>query len=777
MDAPTGKRPPWRLENYELLPENDVSFLCDVCRRINFRFLLHEVPMLQMPEVPLGDLERVLKERCCAFCRLVRTTLENALGSDYATLPTEYEGKKVTMLLVSFFRSLEATKPRRLILWIRPDPWAGKPSRSLEMHLAQEPDDFLKHQGLGRTVDSAKFNNILALYWIRMCRMGYGLHRDEEMTRPRSRPPPGFRLIDVTRGCIVPVDDIRDYVTLSYVWPPPGRPILKLSTSNKNQLIERDGSLTDPQIGFATKIPQTIKDAMEICKRVCEGYLWVDALCITQDDDTDRDNQIRAMDYIYSNSALTLVSTCGDGGEASIPGAGSVSRNIAQRVEVVQGFRLANRPWDFDRSVKDSKWNTRGWTYQERILSKRTLFVTPQQLFFKCCHSPSYLSEDLDSPPEARKTVTYPMDDTGRDTIPHEGSINVLTYIKIVEEFTRRNITYPEDILNAFAGVAENMKPLFRSDFLCGLPQSELDYCLAWDPAGAIVRRVCSSGVQFPSWSWAGWTGPVQYTFSERLSRVKWVHDKTGKKLTPENYRLPDAVEDGKGWAEKRSHSGFRYFYHSSDENTWFRNPTAPVRRLQGPNLVPGTQCLRFETETIEITMSPLWDPKCTDNATEPMWQFPLTDDGYAVGIFFVPTNVVRGLKPNAPYKFVRLARIGHGYTASKLRAKKGDSSVSDSGETKIDHQIALEDLDGDPDIVRVKPPLGILYPGEPTADEAEAYLPFDRRRYDAYRPFCLCEFLVVETVGGVSYRIGAGRMHVDAWAQEPPKTEVVTLG
>jgi hypothetical protein len=64
-----------------------------------------------------------------------------------------------------------------------------------------------------------------------------------------------------------------------------------------------------------------------------------------------------------------------------------------------------------------------------------------------------------------------------------------------------------------------------------------------------------------------------------------------------------------------------------------------------------------------------------------------------------------------------------------------------------------------------------------PSAKNATWDLCFDRRRYDACKPFCLYEFLVVEWNGDVAHRIGIGKLHIDAWAQEKPKEKLITLG
>lgn len=78
--------------------------------------------------------------------------------------------------------------------------------------------------------------------------------------------------------------------------------MLKLMRSNKSKLYT-DGALApDTQ-----SIPETIRDAIFIVKNLGERHLWVDALCITQDDEDEKAKVIGEMDLIYSRAELTPV--------------------------------------------------------------------------------------------------------------------------------------------------------------------------------------------------------------------------------------------------------------------------------------------------------------------------------------------------------------------------------------------------------------------------------------------------------------------------------------
>lgn len=122
------------------------------------------------------------------------------------------------------------------------------------------------------------------------------------------------------------------------------------------------------------------------------------------------------------------------------------------------------------------------------------------------------LQELADLNPETRQSKTF------------------ATYAKLVEKYTLRKLSYESDILNAFSGLFAVLNEYFQSDIISGLPASVLDLALLWAPAARLPRRGCKlltmenfdlgqADRNFPSCSWAGWTGPVEYRlFAETMS-------------------------------------------------------------------------------------------------------------------------------------------------------------------------------------------------------------------------------------------------------------------
>jgi hypothetical protein len=212
--------------------------------------------------------------------------------------------------------------------------------------------------------------------WLDICKGSHG-GKCNPVRRASAVENFEIRVIDVENRYIMSIDISSQYVALSYVWGGKEIPQLKLQASNFRRL-SSSGSLKDGDI------PTTVSDSIRVCQLLGRRYLWIDALCIMQDDPEEQASQIKEMHRIYANAEFTIVAAGGPDSWTGLPGMSK--RDILQHVEILQPVEilqdrivlgcLVNSLPSFTDSIMDSRWSTRAWTLQEMYFSRRLLYFT-----------------------------------------------------------------------------------------------------------------------------------------------------------------------------------------------------------------------------------------------------------------------------------------------------------------------------------------------------------------------------------------------------------------
>ena len=119
------------------------------------------------------------------------------------------------------------------------------------------------------------------------------------------------------------------------------------------------------------------------CFSLGERYLWVDSFCILQDDWNDATENIKSMALIYGRAIFTICAALGDHSDAGLLGYFLNSGKLVHHIELVGGLELmAVRT--VDAHIQRSPWNSRSWTLEERLLSKRCLLFAEGRVLFQC---------------------------------------------------------------------------------------------------------------------------------------------------------------------------------------------------------------------------------------------------------------------------------------------------------------------------------------------------------------------------------------------------------
>lgn len=368
----------------------------------------------------------------------------------------------------------------------------------------------------------------------------------------RGPQPLPSRLIDVSVGEVHHTVKLRDtrgehgiYAALSYCW------------GNHPQKTTVKSTLREHLVGISvSKLPATIQDAIRLCQLLEIQYLWVDSLCIVQDDSEDWHHEAAEMASIYGRSALTITTPqnnhCDESFNAigttrqgsSLPQLKWTHRNeektVAGTVTVRENALTSgdDPPFPYSSGQINSPWMARGWTMQEWLLSPRVLHCGRERVWdcYQTWHSETTFSRasssgglndrDLASHIFSRMTRLDPtILQSGLDT----------HWARLVEDFTSRSLTREMDKMPAIAGLATKFMEHSHAKapgakYLAGLwdykginpfggrayPTSQLPLGLLWRRSSVEHMRSPAS-YRAPSWSWASLDGPVS------LFRLEWL--------------------------------------------------------------------------------------------------------------------------------------------------------------------------------------------------------------------------------------------------------------
>jgi hypothetical protein len=159
-------------------------------------------------------------------------------------------------------------------------------------------------------------------------------------------------LIDVRKLCLVQADTTSRYCSLSYVWG--GAQVLR-TTSENLEVLMRPGALEK------LRPAPVVQDAIELSRSIGVRYLWVDGLCIPQDDGVLTAFYINRMDYIYSQSVLTVVAASSTSSMDRLPGVRTGSRT-PQQTPKIGNMRVVRRTQELGVHLDDVTYEGRAWS-------------------------------------------------------------------------------------------------------------------------------------------------------------------------------------------------------------------------------------------------------------------------------------------------------------------------------------------------------------------------------------------------------------------------------
>ncbi|OIW25942.1 HET-domain-containing protein [Coniochaeta ligniaria NRRL 30616] len=256
---------------------------------------------------------------------------------------------------------------------------------------------------------------------------------------------------------------------------------------------------------------KTFQDSITTARNLGIPYLWIDSLCIIQDDPDDWKREAESMADVFANAWVTLAASASKDGSGGLFYPRGPENECAIKwthdESLPPDWVKVRARWEgaWERDVEDAPLNRRGWVLQERLLSPRIVHFGRTQLYWEC-HG-FVESEDgghyddkfrLSQNPFTVATGIAPTTLAVRDA-----------WTTSVEAYSKCKLTYQSDKLAAIAGLSKTLERLHQDRYIAGLWESELPFTLYWTPINK--HHPVADRLPFPTWSWASVTCPVWF--------------------------------------------------------------------------------------------------------------------------------------------------------------------------------------------------------------------------------------------------------------------------
>ena len=242
------------------------------------------------------------------------------------------------------------------------------------------------------------------------------------------------------------------------------------------------------------------------------------------------------MGSIYANADFTIVAADGHHADHGLRGLGHGSQDRSVGCNIIRfPFEtdvVARRPRAW--YPEDSPWESRAWTFQEALFSRRVMIFNGTVSWF--CRAAIW-EEHVNNPTE---DVAYSAVANPATALPFAARTptwpDLGMWADRVEDFNKRKLTFDEDVMDASAGLTSMFHGRFSGGILWGIPEMFFDQCIIWRPEKVFRRRSAYNhwllAESFPSWSWVAWEGDFRLGNSLILNGEP-EYDKQNIKIQP----------------------------------------------------------------------------------------------------------------------------------------------------------------------------------------------------------------------------------------------------
>ncbi|KAF3800238.1 hypothetical protein GCG54_00003766 [Colletotrichum gloeosporioides] len=272
-----------------------------------------------------------------------------------------------------------------------------------------------------------------------------------------------------------------------------------------------------------TDLPQTFQDAIKVTRSLGIGYLWIDSLCIVQDDPEDWKMESRLMEQVYSSAYATLAASCASGTEDGF----LKPRPWRHCVTLESGrgsYYVCDSIDDFGRDVEQGELNKRAWILQERALSRRTIYFSEKQTYWECGRG---VRGETMTKMRNRKASFLGDSDFPHSIDTYVRGMKIELYQDLYQKYSGLALSSIGDRPVAIRGLETRLIRTFKTVGAHGVFDTFFHRCLLWQRANRSLNRIdleLLRGVHVPSWSWMAYDGEIRY-MNVPFNRYSWEAD------------------------------------------------------------------------------------------------------------------------------------------------------------------------------------------------------------------------------------------------------------
>ncbi|KAH8707548.1 heterokaryon incompatibility protein-domain-containing protein [Phaeosphaeriaceae sp. PMI808] len=333
----------------------------------------------------------------------------------------------------------------------------------------------------------------------------------------------------------------RSYIALSHCWG-----LIPIIRTLKENYKEHCKTIAPESLS------KTFREAIHTTRKLGYRYIWIDSLCIIQDDDDDWVKEAATMSDVYQCAVLTIAAAHASGGDVGcfaerdgllyLPFYIEFPQTTVSKSPIRVQFTTFGRVKALGGG--DLVLLSRAWVLQEQILSPRVLMFDESYISWECLtmhgseKSPTSGTTKYDHHHKCiRESIMDASDFFDR---PEDSDCSLIdeyfwskiqhaNWCAIVMDYTHRGMTKPKDRIAALAGIAKALQRHTKGDYWVGLWSRHFALGLMWgishsqdfrhssDKASPVDPsiKVRHKDTLAPSWSWASVTVPVIYEGGE----------------------------------------------------------------------------------------------------------------------------------------------------------------------------------------------------------------------------------------------------------------------